>query len=417
MKKLITKIIIGLMLPAISTLGASAFANTGFSALVIEPKTGKVIYEHNGKQRRYPASLTKMMTLYILFEDLSKGKIKMNQRIKISQRASQAECSCLRLKSGKRAAAGSTITVETAVKALIVQSANDVALSVAEHIGGSEANFANRMNQTAKRLGMTNTNFVNPHGLPNDSQYTTAQDMVTLGVALYNHFPKYYPLFKLTSFWYDGREIKGHNRVNQMLVGADGIKTGYIRKSGSNLVTSAQRGNTRLFAVVIGGKNSESRDNIMVKIMDDSFDALKRNRRNPTISPIITEDLLVGYDPKATPKPKQIRPTNQKGAISIVSSEIIPDIPTIKLISTTTNYNSNINPASPASIQVGAYKSRKSAQDRARIAHRKLKQGKIDVVLIDNLYRARLSGFNYENATLACNQLKQSGNDCLVVGK
>ena len=416
MKKLLQKIIIACMLPIIGSISGLAYANTGFSALVVEPKTGKVIYEHDANQRRYPASLTKMMTLYILFEDLSKGKIKMKQRIKISQKASQAECSCLKYKSGKRIPAGSTITIETAVKALIVQSANNVAIAVAEHIGGSEAGFAKRMNQTAKRLGMKNTHFVNAHGLPNDAQYTTAQDMVTLGIALYNHHPKHYALFKLTSFWYDGYEVKGHNRVNQMLVGADGIKTGYIRKSGSNLVTSAQRGNTRLFAVVIGGKNSESRDNIMVNIMDDSFDALKRNRRNPSISPIITEDLLVGYDPKENPNPKRVKASNRKSSVQIVTNDRTPNIPTIKLISTSnTAYNSN--PQSPASIQVGAYKNRKSAQDRARIAHRKLKQGKIDIVLIDNLYRARLSGFNYENATLACNQLKQIGNDCLVIGK
>lgn len=383
---------------------------------MVEPKTGKVIYEHDANQRRYPASLTKMMTLYILFEDLSKGKIKMNQRIAISSKASQAECSCLTFKSGKRIPAGSTITVETAVKALVVQSANNVAIAVAEHIGGSEAGFAKRMNQTAKRLGMKNTNFENAHGLPNDLQYTTAQDMITLGIALYNHHPKYYPLFKLTSFWYDGREITGHNRVNQMLLGADGIKTGYIRKSGSNLVTSAQRGNTRLFAVVIGGKNTASRDNIMVQIMDGAFDALKQNRRNPSISPIITEDMLVGYDANKS-KPQLVKASNQKSSIQIISNEKTPNIPTIKLISTNNITASPAKLQSPASIQVGAYKNRKSAQDRARIAHRKLKQGKIDVVLIDNLYRARLSGFNYENATLACNQLKQSGNDCMVVGK
>lgn len=416
MKKRLQKIIITCMLPIIGSIGGLVYANTGFSALVIEPNTGKVIYEHDANQRRYPASLTKMMTLYILFEDLSKGKIKMNQRIKLSQKATQAECSCLRYKSGKSIPAGATITVETAVNALIVQSANNVAVAVAEHIGGSEAGFAKRMNKTAKRLGMKNTNFVNPHGLPNDSQYTTAQDMVTLGVALYNHHPKFYPLFKMTSFWYDGYEIKGHNRVNQKLVGADGIKTGYIRKSGSNLVTSAQRGNTRLFAVVIGGKNTESRDNIMVKIVDDSFDALQRNRRNPSISPIITEDMLVGYNPTKTPNPKQIKASNNKGSVQIVNNSKTQNIPTIKLISTSnTSYSSN--PRAKASIQVGAYKNRKSAQDRARIAHRKLKQGTIDIVLINNLYRARLSGFDYENATLACNQLKQSGNDCMVIGK
>lgn len=417
MKNLILKTLIFVMLPIFGGINSMAFANTGFSALVIEPKTGKVIYEHNANHRRYPASLTKMMTLYILFEELSKNKISMNQRINITQKAALAECSCLRLKSGKRLQPGASITVETAIKALIVQSANDVATSVAGFISGSEDQFAVRMNQTAKKLGMKNTNFVNAHGLPHDNQYTTAQDMATLGVALYDHFPKYYPMFKLSSFQFDGREIRGHNRVNQRLVGADGIKTGYIRKSGSNLVTSAQRGNTRLFAVVIGGLNTASRDDIMVDIVDASFDALKRNSRNPSISPIITEDMLVGYNPQKNPKPRAIQPTNRKNAVQIATTDTTPDIPTIKLISSQTQ---NINPAvlnAPASIQVGAYKNRKSAQDRARVAHRKLKQGTIDIVLIDNLYRARLSGFNYENATNACNQLKQSGNDCLVIKK
>lgn len=417
MKKLIQKITMTTMLAITGSIGTFAHAYTGFSALVIEPKTGKVIYEHDANTRRYPASLTKMMTLYILFEDLSKGRIKMNQRLSISSKASVAECSCLRLKSGKRLPAGATITVETAVNALIVQSANDVATSVAEFISGSEASFAQRMNQTARKLGMRNTNFVNAHGLPNDNQYTTAQDMVTLGVALYNNFPKYYPMFKQTGFYYDGREIKGHNRVNQMLDGADGIKTGYIRKSGSNLVTSAQRGNTRLFAVVIGGKNTQSRDNIMVSIMDASFDALNKNRRNPTISPTISEDMLVGYNPSKTAKPQKIVASNQKSSVRIITNEPTPDIPTIKLLSTQNSIKSSANPKDPASIQVGAYKNRKSAQDRALSAHRKLKQGKVDIVLIDNLYRARLSGFNYENATSACNRLKQSGNDCLVIAK
>lgn len=417
MKNLILKILIVLILPLFSSIGAISFANTGFSALVVEPKTGKVIYEHNANHRRYPASLTKMMTLYILFEELSKNKITMQQRINITQKASVAECSCLRLKSGKRLHPGATITVETAVKALIVQSANDVAASVAAFISGSEDQFAVKMNQTAKKLGMKNTNFVNAHGLPHDNQYTTAQDMATLGVALYDHFPKYYPLFKITSFQFDGREIKGHNRVNQRLVGADGIKTGYIRKSGSNLVTSAQRGNTRLFAVVIGGKNTASRDDIMVDIVDASFDALKHNSRNPSIAPTIMEDMLVGYNPNKNPKPKVIQSSNHKNAVQITSTEPTPNIPTIKLISAKSTNLSPANLKAPASIQIGAYKNRKSAQDRARVAHRKLKQGTIDIVLIDNLYRARLSGFNYENATNACKQLKQSGNDCLVIKK
>ncbi|WP_246782326.1 D-alanyl-D-alanine carboxypeptidase [Wohlfahrtiimonas chitiniclastica] len=408
---MIQKIMMLVMLSILTSIGGAAFAYTGFSALVIEPKTGKVIYEHNATERRYPASLTKIMTLYILFEDLSKGKIKMNQRMPISQRAVKAECSCLRPK------AGTSITVEMAVKALIVQSANDVSIAVAEFIGGTEAKFVERMNKTAKRLGMTNTHFVNPNGLPNDNQYTTARDMATLGVAIYNHFPKYYPLFQTESFYFDGRLIKGHNRVNSMLAGADGIKTGYIRKSGSNLVTSAQRGNTRLFGVVIGGRNTQSRDNIMVDIMEQSFEALQRNHRNPSISPIITEDLLVGYDPQKNPKPKQIVATNHKNKVNIVSNDAPQTIPTIKLISNHKTIASTTNSKKAAAIQVGAYKSRKSAQDRARMAHRKLQQGKIDVVLIDNLYRARLSGFSYEKATLACHQLKQSGNDCIVIAK
>lgn len=396
----------------VCTFASFTYAQTGFSALVIEPKTGKVIYEHNSNAARYPASVTKVMTLYIIFEELSKGRLKLNQHIKFSQFAASQEPSKLGVP------AGGSITVETAIKALIVKSANDVAVAMAETISGSQANFAKRMNKTAKRLGMNNSNFVNPNGLPNPRQVTTATDLVKLGVAIYNHFPKYYKWFKTDKFVYNGQTITGHNRVNRDLPGADGIKTGYIRSSGFNLLTSAQRGNTRLFGVVLGGYSTKIRDDFMVTIMNQSFDALKKNKRNPKINPKLTEDMIVGYDKKKNPKPKAVKSTNRSSSINVAQSNSNDDsyknsnIPTIRLLS-----EPQVAPNAPAAIQVGAYRNHKTAQEKARLVYRQLKKGTIHIVSGNNLYRAQLTGFNYKSATEACRTLQKNGSECVVIRK
>lgn len=236
-----------------------------FAALTVDARNGRVLYGENIDAIRHPASLTKMMTLYVLFQDLKAGKIRLNSPIRMSARAARMAPSKLGVKPGN------TITVETAIRALVVKSANDVACAVAETLGGTEQAFASRMTRTARAIGMSQSNFANASGLPNPAQVTTARDMATLGLRLMRDFPEYYPYFRSQSFVFNGRTIKGHNRLLGKFEGTDGIKTGYINASGFNLVSSVRRGDKRLVGVVLGGRSGASRDAYMKKMLQAQF--------------------------------------------------------------------------------------------------------------------------------------------------
>ncbi len=235
------------------------------ASLVIDADSGNVIYANNANAVRHPASLTKMMTLYLTFEALEKKRLRWDQDLKVSFNASEQAPTNLFLKPGD------TISVREAVIGLIVRSANDAAVVLAEAIGGSEDRFARMMTQKARSLGMKNTTFTNASGLPDKRQITTARDMAALALALRKHYPEHYALFKTRAFSFNGRTYESHNRVLSRLVGADGLKTGYTRMSGFNLVTSARRGGHRLIGVVLGGQTAKSRDDQMVTLMDQSF--------------------------------------------------------------------------------------------------------------------------------------------------
>jgi D-alanyl-D-alanine carboxypeptidase len=239
-----------------------AAANSKYAGIVVDAKTGKTLYSSSADARRYPASLTKIMTLYLVFEELEAGRLSLNSKLKVSKYASGRPPSKLGLKPG------STIRVKDAILALVTKSANDVATTVAENIAGSETKFAERMTRTARQLGMKRTVFRNPHGLPNSKQYTTARDMATLGRAIQERFPKYYGYFKTRVYTYRGRRYGNHNRLLGRVKGVDGIKTGYIRASGFNLVTSVKRDGRFIVAVVMGGKTGKSRNAQMVKLIN-----------------------------------------------------------------------------------------------------------------------------------------------------
>jgi D-alanyl-D-alanine carboxypeptidase len=244
---------------------SSAVAKPPFSAVAVDARNGKVLSGSNVDSPRHPASLTKMMTLYIVFQELKAGRIKLSTDLVVSGRAAGMAPSKLGLKPGSR------ITVENAIKALVTKSANDVAATVAENLGGSESNFAARMTKTARGLGMSKTTFLNASGLPNPGQWTTARDMATLGLRIQRDFPQYYPYFRLTTFIYKGRIITTHNRLLGRYAGTDGIKTGYIRASGFNLVTSAKRGDRRVVGVVMGGRSGGSRNAYMMAMLNSVF--------------------------------------------------------------------------------------------------------------------------------------------------
>ena len=289
-------------------LAPAVQASPKFAAITVDARNGKLLYSENPDATRHPASLTKMMTLYVLFQDLKAKKINLNSTIRISARAASMAPSKLGVKPGK------TITVETAIRALVVKSANDVAAAVAENLGGSESAFAKRMTRTARSIGMSRTTFVNASGLPNPNQITTARDMATLGLRLMRDFPQYYPYFRTQSFVFNGRTIKGHNRLLGKYEGTDGIKTGYINASGFNLVTSVRRGDKRLVGVVLGGRTGGSRDAYMKKMLSQYFGkaangkmiAAMAGSSKGAINPIETAEpddvKTAGLDAKQRPK-------------------------------------------------------------------------------------------------------------------
>lgn len=238
-----------------------------YSSMVIDVDTGEVLYARNADERRYPASLTKMMTLYMTFEALEQGRLRLDQPLKVSKRAAGQTPSRLGLKAGQ------TITVNQVILAMVTKSANDAATVVAEAIGGTEIEFAQMMTDRAHRLGMVRTRFTNATGLHNRRQRSTARDMSTLALSLISDFPQYYHYFSTPKFTFKGRQHQNHNGMLGTYRGTDGIKTGYVRASGFNLVASVERGDRRLVGVVFGGRSPRSRDGHLRQLLDQAFAA------------------------------------------------------------------------------------------------------------------------------------------------
>ena len=253
-----------IMLVALVLLAARpALAEDAY--IVVDAGTGKVLNAMNPDQRLYPASMTKIMTLFMTFEALSQGRLSLRTQLPVSELAATQAPSKLGLR------AGSTIDVQDCILAAVTLSANDCAMVLAEGIGGSEAQFAQLMTDRAHSLGMVNTHYNNPNGLPDEGQLTSARDMATLAAALIHRFPKYYPVFATREFTYHGISHANHNHLMSRYPGMDGIKTGFIRASGFNLTASAVQHGHRLIAVVFGGSSAYSRDNYMAGLLNDGF--------------------------------------------------------------------------------------------------------------------------------------------------
>lgn len=260
----------------------------GFAAIVIDAKTGKTLDEESPDALRHPASLTKIMTLYLLFERIEQGKLSLKSRLNVSEFASGRPPSKLGLKPG------TTIAAEDAIKALVTRSANDVATVIAENIADDEEAFAVLMTRKARALGMSKTVFKNASGLPDREQVTTARDMATLGRAIQDRFPSLYRYFSTQSFIWRGRAIANHNRLLGRVPGVDGIKTGYTNASGFNLVTSVRHKNRHVVAVVLGGRTGALRDQYMRELISDNLDDATTG---PRTAPLVAEA------PAPTPPP------------------------------------------------------------------------------------------------------------------
>jgi D-alanyl-D-alanine carboxypeptidase len=273
----------------IATLSTDAYAKRGhrsrsadsyqpaYSSIVVDANSGAVMQATNADAPRHPASLTKIMTLYLLFERLEQGKIKLSTELPVSAHAAVQAPSKLGLKPG------GSIRVETAIRAIVTKSANDVAVVVAESIGGDEPAFARMMTAKAHTLGMNQTTYRNASGLPDDQQITTARDQAILGRAIQDRFPNYYHYFATRTFEYRGHAIRNHNHLLGTVDGVDGIKTGYIRDSGFNIVTSVRRANHFIVAVVFGGRSAPARDARVRSLIDNNINIAAVNRTAPPV--------------------------------------------------------------------------------------------------------------------------------------
>jgi D-alanyl-D-alanine carboxypeptidase len=250
----------------------------GYADIVIDANTGKVLHEENADALRHPASVTKVMTLFLLFEQLDTKKLRLDSDLPVSAYAASQQPSKLGVK------AGTTIKVEDAIKALVTRSANDCAVVIAEAISGDSSSFAALMTRKARALGMSRTTFRNPNGLPDPEQVTTARDLATLGRAIQERFPRYYGYFATRSFYYKGVAIRNHNRLMDRVEGMDGIKTGYTSASGFNLLTNVERDGRHLVAVVLGGTSAGARDARMAGLISDNLTRAYAGRQ--TVAPI-----------------------------------------------------------------------------------------------------------------------------------
>ena len=280
-----------------------------FSTIVVDANSGAILQANNPDAQRFPASLTKIMTLYLLFEKLESGKIKLDTMMPVSELASEQAPTKLGLRPGEK------LKVEDAIQGLVTRSANDASVVIAEAIGGDVDEFAKMMTRKARALGMSRTTYRNPNGLPDPEQMTTARDQATLGRAIQDRFPRYYKYFATNAFYYRGKAIRNHNKLLGRVEGVDGIKTGFTRASGFNLVTSIKRGNRHLVGVVLGGRSGGSRDAIMRNLLAEH---LERGATKRTIAAITENGAPVAVaqadddEPAAVPAKPQVKPVESK---------------------------------------------------------------------------------------------------------
>ncbi|MBT9370140.1 D-alanyl-D-alanine carboxypeptidase [Rhizobium sp. CSW-27] len=451
-----------------------ASANPKYAGIVVDAKTGKVLYSEDADSLRYPASLTKMMTLYLTFEALEAGRLTLDSPVPVSAHAASQPPSKLGVRAG-----GST-TVEQAILALVTRSANDMATALGERIGGSEERFAQMMTTKARALGMTRTTYRNANGLPNTAQMTTARDQARLGIALRQHFPQYYGYFSTRVFKFGKQTIGNHNRLVGTVRGVDGIKTGYTRAAGFNLATSAELDGRSIVGVVLGGSSSAARDAQMRKLVatylpkaskgaTSNLIAQSRSfsppaaasvpvpvKPEPGLRAAVTEVVAEAELPTTAPAPTgrlpqeklagasayAAEPKSQGAAAAVTAAMSRPAVavptrapePAPQVAArdeapvdtdsvTTASTRASSSPKLPDGwvIQIGVSDSKDRAMDLLEGAKDKgghaLRSAKPFAVAVNTggsqLYRARFGGFDDQKAAVnACNALKKKGVQC-----
>ena len=448
------------VVPTTPPLVAQSSDNSRYAAIVVDAETGEVLFARHADSRRYPASITKVMTLYLAFEALTEGKVKLDDVITVSPRAASQPPSKLGL------AAGQTITLDDAMKATAVRSANDMAMAIAEHVGGSQDRFAARATLKARELGMTQTRYVNPNGLPDARQVSSARDLAILARAVMRDYPQYYRYFGLHDWVYEGREYRNTNGLLRQGDGYDGLKTGYTNASGYNLAATAVRDGRRLITIVLGGRSTASRNSHVAELMDTGFEVERLRRAGQPIQiaqtwfeqkgfglgpdnsgPVQYADLGDGNDeggagsnavsyaslpsppPQPQPQPMRVTPAPSEGRTlaSLMRAEGPADV-TASLNGAPAGRTAPARqpPPTPAretagrwSVQVGAFRDETVARDWLTEVNRRFRgqfaSAERTVQNAEGWYRSRFTGMSEQAAQAACAALAERRVTCMVV--
>ncbi|WP_183251378.1 D-alanyl-D-alanine carboxypeptidase family protein [Brevundimonas basaltis] len=444
------------VVPSTPPLVAQSSENTRYAAIVVDAETGEVLFARHADSRRYPASITKVMTLYLAFEALTEGKVKLDDVITVSSRAASQPPSKLGL------AAGQTITLDDAMKATAVRSANDMAVVIAEHVAGSHDRFAARATLKARELGMTQTRYVNPNGLPDARQITTARDLAILARAVMRDYPQYYRYFGLHDWAYQGREYRNTNGLLRSQYGYDGMKTGYTNASGYNLAASAVRDGRRLITIVLGGRSTASRNSHVAELMDTGFEVERLRRAGQPIQvaqtyfeqkgfgigpensgPVQYADLgdedddnsvgsnAVSYAALPSPpsQPTRITPAPSEGrTLAAMMRTADPADVTASLNGAPAGRSATPRPparetaretAGRWAVQVGAFRDEAVASDWLTEVNRRFRSqfsaAERSVQNAEGWYRSRFTGMSEQAAQAACATLAERRVTCMVV--
>jgi D-alanyl-D-alanine carboxypeptidase len=391
-----------------------------YAAIVVDANSGEVLYAKKADSPRYPASITKVMTLYLAFEAISQGRLHLNEYITVSGHAASQPPTKLGIRSGE------TIQVDDAIRATAVKSANDMAVALAERIGGSEQRFAALMTLRAQELGMTQTHFANASGLPDRQQLSTARDIAILSRAVMRDYPQYYAYFGQKQFVFNGQSLKNHNGLLGKMPGVDGLKTGFTSASGFNLAASAVRDRRRLIAVVLGGNSTAARDNHVEDLLDTGFDVLRRRKNGERIT--IAQNMFEPEPTGVLSRPPSEQGSGEQDGLKILVSNP-DDRPPVQVGATRTA--AKAKPVSKTvskqaskrtgtwAVQVGAFRSRKLAQAHLNSVGKKFSKQlaayETSADAVNGYFRARFEGLSAEAAKQACAALSARKVSCLAL--
>jgi D-alanyl-D-alanine carboxypeptidase len=392
-----------------------AASDSKYAAIVVDTKSGEVLYSKNGDSPRYPASLTKMMTLYLTFEALSSGKLRLDDRVVFSPRAAAQAPTKLGV------AAGDSMSVAEGIQAMAIKSANDASVAMAEKLAGSESRFTALMTLRAQELGMHNTRFVNPNGLPDTRQISTARDMAILSRALMRDYPQYYHYFSKNGFYFRGNYIKGHNRL--LGNGVDGLKTGYTRSSGFNIAISGVREGRRLVVVVMGGPSAASRDQNAEDLLLTGFDVIGRRARGEQVT--VAQNLSEPLPSGPVQRPPAEQGDGEQDNLQIVLAAAEP--PRNTKLRVVEPRRERVERAEPKrrnakggyAVQVGAFRSKADARKQISYVEERFGKHLGDAVGSTDRQAGRyttvFNGLSERNARATCKAMRAKRLDCLVL--